>query len=59
MPQRVGTTAASTLDRTSGYLQEHSTGQMMDDAERYVRVHPVQSVIGAAAVGFVLGRLIK
>ncbi len=59
MPKRVRMTAANTLERTSGYLQEHSTGEMLDEAEQYVRVHPVQTVIGAAAVGFILARLIR
>lgn len=59
MPQRIGSTAAETLDRTAGYLQEHSTGEIMDDAESYVRAHPVQTVLGAAAVGFIVGRLIR
>jgi ElaB/YqjD/DUF883 family membrane-anchored ribosome-binding protein len=57
--ETVGTTAADTMDKTATYLREHDTQAMLNDLETYIREHPTQAVIGAVAVGFVVGRILR
>ena len=47
------------MESTATYLREHDTQTMLNDIEAYVRGHPTQAVIGAVAVGFVLGRMLR
>lgn len=51
-----GTKLAEGMEKTAGYLKEHDTRSMLTGVKRYVREHPARSVLGAAAIGFVLGR---
>lgn len=51
--------AANTMERTAGYLREHSTGDMTADIETYVREHPMQGVAAAVVAGFVIGRMLR
>jgi len=51
--------AAMTMERTAGYLREHSTGDMTADLEHYVREHPMQGVAAAVIAGFVIGRILR
>ena len=57
--ETVGIKAADTMETTATYLREHDTQTMLNDIEAYVREHPTQAVIGAVAVGFVLGRMLR
>ena len=57
--ETVGTTAADTMEKTATYLREHDTQTMLNDVETYIREHPTQAVIGAVAVGFVIGRILR
>lgn len=50
-------TTADTLESASSYLHEKDTDQMMSDLEALVRKRPVESVLVAAGVGFVLSKL--
>jgi ElaB/YqjD/DUF883 family membrane-anchored ribosome-binding protein len=57
----VGTAAtrtADTLEHASTYLREKDTDQLMSDLEALVRKRPVESVLVAAGVGFVLSKLL-
>jgi ElaB/YqjD/DUF883 family membrane-anchored ribosome-binding protein len=56
---QVASTAADTLDSASGYLREADTGEMMDQLEGYIRKNPMQSLLIAAGVGFVLSKAFK
>jgi ElaB/YqjD/DUF883 family membrane-anchored ribosome-binding protein len=51
--------AAMGMERTAGYLREHSTGDMTADIETYVREHPMQGVAAAVLAGFVIGRVLR
>ncbi len=51
------TTTADTLESASAYLHEKDTDQVMADLEALVRKRPVESVLVAAGVGFVLSKL--
>jgi ElaB/YqjD/DUF883 family membrane-anchored ribosome-binding protein len=51
--------AAETLDSASTYLQNKDTSQVLDDVEAFVRQRPVESVLIAAGIGFVLSKIVK
>jgi ElaB/YqjD/DUF883 family membrane-anchored ribosome-binding protein len=52
-------TAADKLESTAGYVREHDVQSMITDVEDLVRRHPGQSLVAAATVGFLLGRMLK
>lgn len=51
--------AADTLESASGYLRDKDTSQLLDDIEAFVRERPVESVLIAAGIGFVLSKIVK
>lgn len=51
--------AAMSMERTAGYLREHSASDMSSDIEAYVREHPMQGVAAAIVAGFVIGRVLR
>ncbi len=58
----VGTAAAKTadtLDSASQFLQNKDTAQLMDDVEAFVRQKPVESLLIAAGIGFVLSKIVR
>jgi ElaB/YqjD/DUF883 family membrane-anchored ribosome-binding protein len=57
--EKAGTAIADGMDKTAQYLREHDSQAVMQDMERYVRDHPTQAVLGALAVGFIVGRIIR
>jgi len=50
---------ADTLDSASQFLQNKDTGQLMDDVEALVRQKPVESLLIAAGIGFVLSKIVR
>ncbi len=58
----VGTAAtktADTLETASTYLHEKDTDQLMSDLESLVRRKPVESVLVAAGIGYVLSKIVS
>jgi len=51
--------AADTLEGASTYLQEKDTDHLVSDLEALVRRKPVESVLVAAGVGFVLSKIVR
>jgi len=51
--------AAEGVQNTATYLRDHDARQMMGDVENVVRKHPGQSLLVAAAVGFLVGRAFR
>jgi ElaB/YqjD/DUF883 family membrane-anchored ribosome-binding protein len=51
--------AADKVEATAGYVRDHDVQDMMADLENVVRRHPGQSLVAAAAVGFLLGRAFR
>ena len=49
---------ADTLEQASTYLQDKNTDQFITDIEVMVRKHPVESVLVAAGIGFVLSKIL-
>lgn len=56
---QVANTAADTLDSASSYLEGTDTAEMLDQVEAYIRKHPMQSLVIAAGVGFVLSKAFR
>jgi len=56
---RTAHTAADKLAATADYVREHEVKDMMSDVEQFVKSHPGQSLIAAAAVGFLVGRAFR
>ena len=48
--------AANALHSSADYLREHDMGQMADDLREVVRNNPGVALLGAAALGFLVGR---
>ena len=51
--------AADAFNATVDYVRESSTSDMWDDAQEYVRAHPAQALLAAAAAGFIAARLLR
>jgi hypothetical protein len=51
--------AADRLDHTADYLRERDARQILSDLEEQTKAHPVPFLIGALALGFVAGRLMR
>jgi len=54
-----GTKVADTMEKTAGYLHEHSTTEVWDDVESYVREHPAQALMGAVVAGFLIAKVLR
>lgn len=51
--------AAQALGTTAAYIRTHDAQEMMCDAEEAARQNPLPSLIGAAALGFLLGAFLR
>jgi ElaB/YqjD/DUF883 family membrane-anchored ribosome-binding protein len=47
------------LESAAGYLHSHETTAVAGDAVGYVRQHPFRSMILAAVIGYLLGKLLS
>jgi len=47
------------LQDAARYVRDHDVNAMRDDLEYEVRTSPIRSLLVAAGVGFVLGRLVR
>jgi ElaB/YqjD/DUF883 family membrane-anchored ribosome-binding protein len=47
------------LESAAGYLHSHQTAAVAGDAVGYVRQHPFRSMIIAAVIGYLLGKLLS
>jgi ElaB/YqjD/DUF883 family membrane-anchored ribosome-binding protein len=56
---KVGHGVADGMESTATYLRSHSFGDMGNDVMTLCRKHPVQALVSAAVLGFVVGRLIR
>ena len=48
--------AADRMQATADYVRDHDVQRMISDVEAFVRRRPGQSLLAAAAVGFLIGR---
>ncbi len=56
---QAATKVAEGMEGTSQYLREHSTREIWNDLEQYVKEHPMQAVGGAIFAGFIIGRVLR
>jgi hypothetical protein len=57
--QQFANRTADGLDRTVRYLREHQAQDMWVDIQEGAKARPVPFLIGALALGFVAGRLMR
>jgi ElaB/YqjD/DUF883 family membrane-anchored ribosome-binding protein len=50
---------ADALGATADYFRTHDLGDMLDDVGGYVKTHPTQALVGATALGFLAGWLLR
>jgi hypothetical protein len=50
---------ADGMESTASYLRSHSLGDMGSDVGNLCRRHPVQALISAGVLGFLIGRAIR
>lgn len=51
--------AAAAIGTTAGYLQSHDAQAMLRDVEDAARRNPMPALIGAAAVGVLIGAFLR
>lgn len=51
--------AADRVEGVAGYLKDNDMSAMIEDLETVVRDHPKESLIAAAAAGFLVGRTLR
>ena len=56
---KVGHGLADGMESTATYLRDHSFGDMGNDVMTLCRRHPVQALVSAAVLGFIVGRAIR
>lgn len=56
---KVGHGLADGMESTASYLRNHSFGEMGNDVADMCRKHPVQALLSAAVLGFLVGRAIR
>jgi len=55
----VNSSIADTLGDAASYIRNKKFTDMWDDAQGGVKAYPAAALIGAVAVGFVVGRLLR
>jgi ElaB/YqjD/DUF883 family membrane-anchored ribosome-binding protein len=56
---RVGDQAVSRLNDAAEYFREHEMNEIVSDLQSYVKTHPAQALLGAAALGFIAAVLLR
>jgi hypothetical protein len=56
---KAGHGLADGMGSTASYIRSHTFGDMGNDVMGLARRYPVQSMISAAAIGFILGRALR
>jgi ElaB/YqjD/DUF883 family membrane-anchored ribosome-binding protein len=52
-----GEQVATRIEAAAGYLHQRQTDEIAGDVTAYVKKHPLQSVVAAAVLGYVFGRI--
>ncbi|HEV2527044.1 MAG TPA: hypothetical protein VGT61_01120 [Thermomicrobiales bacterium] len=50
---------ADRLEQASSYFKDKNTNEIVSDLETFVRSKPMESVVGAVAIGFVLAKILR
>ena len=54
-----GRKAVDQFNSATDYFREHDVKEITEDAKAWVREHPTQALIGAAALGFLTAALLR
>ena len=54
-----GQQASDRAKQTAQYFREHDMSAIVSDANSYVKAHPTQALLGAAALGFFAAVLLR
>lgn len=55
----LGQKAVNKVGATADYFREHEMKEMVSDLNSYVKSHPTQALLGAAALGFLAAVLLR
>ena len=55
----VGQDAIAKLSGAADYFREHEMQEIVSDVQGYVKTHPAQALLGAAALGFLAAVLLR
>jgi len=56
---RVTDAASRAQQKVVDYFRNHDTSDMLEDLNGYVKNHPTQALLGAAALGFLAAALLR
>jgi len=59
VPEKAAEYAAEGMRSAAGYLKERDAAEIVEEAEQYVKDHPVRSVAIAVVAGFFVGRMLR
>ena len=51
--------AKETLDSAADYVREYDVNAIVSSAKRYAKTNPIAMMLGALAVGFVAGQMLR
>jgi ElaB/YqjD/DUF883 family membrane-anchored ribosome-binding protein len=54
-----GEQAVKKLNAAADYFREHEVNEIVSDLQSYVKSHPAQALLGAAALGFLAAVLLR
>ena len=55
----VGEEAVNRLGEAANYFRDHDVREITSDLQSYVKSHPTQALLGAAALGFIAAVLLR
>ena len=58
-PEKAAEYAVEGMHAAAGYLKERDTAEIVEEAEQYVKAHPMRSVAVAVVAGFFVGRMLR
>ena len=58
-PQEFARRAKSALNSTADYIREKDFQAVVDDVTKFTKSNPVPMLLGAVAVGFLAGRMLR
>ena len=59
VPEKAGEYAVEGMHAAAGYLKDRDTAEIVEEAEQYVKTHPMRSVAVAVVAGFFVGRMLR
>ena len=54
-----GKMAVDQVHAATDYFRDHDVNEIVSDAKSWVRAHPAQAIVAAAAIGFVVAAMLR